>query len=86
MCSLVIQLHPPLLYLFLPPPLGSTATTCRICCRQTLQPELWCPPDWTAAMVAGATARTISVTIVSPIEMVRTKMQSEQLSYKGKYW
>uniref|UniRef100_A0A0N5CE99 Mitochondrial carrier protein n=1 Tax=Strongyloides papillosus TaxID=174720 RepID=A0A0N5CE99_STREA len=31
----------------------------------------------------GAFARTFAVTIVSPIEMCRTKMQSEKLSYKN---
>lgn len=34
-------------------------------------------------MLAGTVARTIAVTIVSPLEMIRTKMQSEQHSYKG---
>ncbi|VDM79969.1 unnamed protein product [Strongylus vulgaris] len=33
-------------------------------------------------MVAGATARTTAATIVSPLEMIRTKMQSEQLNYR----
>jgi solute carrier family 25 protein 39/40 len=32
-------------------------------------------------LIVGAVARGIAVTIVSPIEMVRTKMQSESLSY-----
>ncbi|KAE9418952.1 hypothetical protein Angca_008148, partial [Angiostrongylus cantonensis] len=49
--------------------------------RRTLTPELLCPPDWSGALVAGATARAISVTIVSPLEMIRTKMQSENLNY-----
>lgn len=34
-------------------------------------------------MFAGATARTIAVTIVSPLELIRTKMQSKKLSYAG---
>ncbi|EPB71083.1 hypothetical protein ANCCEY_09832 [Ancylostoma ceylanicum] len=34
-------------------------------------------------MVAGATARATAATIVSPLEMIRTKMQSEQLNYRG---
>lgn len=32
-------------------------------------------------LVAGATARTWAATIVSPLELVRTKMQSKRLSY-----
>ncbi|CAB3401860.1 unnamed protein product [Caenorhabditis bovis] len=54
----------------------------KMCCRRTLQPEKWTPPDWSAAAFAGTMARTIAVTVVSPIEMVRTKMQSQQLTYK----
>lgn len=38
---------------------------------------LWIP------MLAGATARTIAVTIVSPLELIRTKMQSKKLTYAG---
>ncbi|KAK6739726.1 hypothetical protein RB195_008305 [Necator americanus] len=53
-----------------------------LCCRRTLTPDLYCPPDWTAAMVAGATARATAATIVSPLEMIRTKMQSEQMNYR----
>lgn len=34
-------------------------------------------------MLAGSAARTISTTVVSPLEMVRTKMQSERLTYCG---
>ncbi|XP_035458121.1 probable mitochondrial glutathione transporter SLC25A40 isoform X1 [Spodoptera frugiperda] len=37
-------------------------------------------PMW-IPMFAGATARTIAVTIVSPLELIRTKMQSKKLSY-----
>ncbi|XP_033728178.1 solute carrier family 25 member 40-like [Pecten maximus] len=37
--------------------------------------------QWWKPMVAGVTARTWAVTLISPLEMVRTKMQSEQLSY-----
>ncbi|MFH4980141.1 hypothetical protein AB6A40_006850 [Gnathostoma spinigerum] len=32
-------------------------------------------------MLAGSSARFVSTTVVSPIEMVRTKMQSERMSY-----
>ncbi|PIO52856.1 hypothetical protein TELCIR_25831, partial [Teladorsagia circumcincta] len=37
-------------------------------------------------MFAGALARTTAATIVSPLEMIRTKMQSEQLNYRAVYW
>ena len=37
-------------------------------------------PSW-VPLVAGCTARTWSVTIVSPLELIRTKMQSEKLNY-----
>ncbi|XP_076366312.1 mitochondrial glutathione transporter SLC25A40-like [Tachypleus tridentatus] len=36
---------------------------------------LWVP------MLAGATARVIAVTVISPLELIRTKMQSKKLSY-----
>lgn len=36
---------------------------------------LWIP------MVAGGSARVMAVTIVNPLELIRTKMQSERLSY-----
>lgn len=32
-------------------------------------------------LVVGVISRTTAVTLVSPLEMIRTKMQSEQLSY-----
>lgn len=35
-------------------------------------------------LVAGSTARLVALTIVSPMELVRTKMQSERLTYKGR--
>lgn len=38
--------------------------------------------DWFKPMVAGATARTLCVTVISPLEMVRTKLQSQRLSYR----
>lgn len=40
-------------------------------------------PFW-IPLTAGATARIISVTIVSPLELIRTKMQSRRLSYARK--
>uniref|UniRef100_A0A0N5AM09 Solute carrier family 25 member 40 n=1 Tax=Syphacia muris TaxID=451379 RepID=A0A0N5AM09_9BILA len=44
---------------------------------QTKSPEhlFWLP------MIAGGGARTLSTTIISPLEMIRTKMQSERLTY-----
>ncbi|KAJ8307325.1 hypothetical protein KUTeg_015409 [Tegillarca granosa] len=36
--------------------------------------------NWYLPIIAGATARTGAVIFISPLEMVRTKMQSEQLS------
>ncbi|XP_041372402.1 solute carrier family 25 member 40-like [Gigantopelta aegis] len=38
--------------------------------------------DWWKPMVAGASARVWAVSLISPMEMIRTKMQSEQLTYK----
>ncbi|KAI1289322.1 Solute carrier family 25 member 40 [Halotydeus destructor] len=43
-------------------------------CTKENQP-LWIP------VVAGGMARTISATVISPIELVRTKMQSKNISY-----
>lgn len=39
-------------------------------------------PMW-IPMLAGATARTTAVTIVSPLELIRTKMQSKKLTFAG---
>lgn len=39
-------------------------------------------PFW-VPLVSGATARTFSATLVSPLELIRTKMQSTKLSYLG---
>lgn len=33
-------------------------------------------------LVAGCTARIIAVTVVNPLELIRTKMQSEKMSYR----
>ncbi|XP_025084519.1 solute carrier family 25 member 40-like isoform X2 [Pomacea canaliculata] len=38
--------------------------------------------DWWKPMASGATARVWAATVISPLELVRTKMQSEQLTYK----
>ncbi|XP_019868202.1 probable mitochondrial glutathione transporter SLC25A40 isoform X3 [Aethina tumida] len=37
-------------------------------------------PYW-IPLISGATARVVSVSIVSPLELIRTKMQSQKLSY-----
>lgn len=39
-------------------------------------------PFW-IPLASGATARIISCTLVSPLELIRTKMQSARLSYLG---
>jgi solute carrier family 25 protein 39/40 len=40
-------------------------------------------PIWLTSLVAGGVARIWAVTIVSPLELIRTKMQSKKLSYQG---
>ena len=39
---------------------------------------MWVP------MIAGASARITAVTLFSPLELIRTKMQSKKLTYLGK--
>lgn len=39
-------------------------------------------PFW-IPMMAGAIARIWAATLVSPLELIRTKMQSQRLSYAG---
>ncbi|CAD6188441.1 unnamed protein product [Caenorhabditis auriculariae] len=53
----------------------------KIICRRATYPEKTTPPEWTAAMVAGTVARAIAVSVVSPVEMIRTKIQSQNMSY-----
>ncbi|XP_050405550.1 probable mitochondrial glutathione transporter SLC25A40 isoform X2 [Patella vulgata] len=38
--------------------------------------------DWWKPIIAGVLARIWAVTLISPLELVRTKMQSEQLTYR----
>lgn len=45
-------------------------------------PEHKCP--WWIPLFSGSSARMVAVSIVSPLELVRTKMQSQKLSYLGK--
>ncbi|PAV80152.1 hypothetical protein WR25_19941 [Diploscapter pachys] len=54
----------------------------KLCCRRTLHPDKYTPPDWTASMAGGVVGRTVSSALVSPIEILRTKLQSEKMSYK----
>lgn len=41
-------------------------------------------PVWFTSLLAGGVARVWAVTLVSPLELIRTKMQSKKLSYRGK--
>ncbi|KAJ8891367.1 hypothetical protein PR048_010883 [Dryococelus australis] len=41
-------------------------------------------PVWVPA-VAGSLSRTWAVTLVSPLELIRTKMQSKKMSYLGEW-
>jgi solute carrier family 25 protein 39/40 len=36
-------------------------------------------------LAAGGLARLWAVTVVNPLELIRTKMQSKRLSYRGKF-
>lgn len=36
-------------------------------------------------MLAGMISRTLAVSIVSPLELIKTKLQSQQLDYKRKF-
>lgn len=42
-------------------------------------------PIWLTSLTIGAIARVWAVTLVSPLELIRTKMQSKKLSYNGTY-
>ncbi|WAR04520.1 S2540-like protein [Mya arenaria] len=37
--------------------------------------------DWWKPLMAGGSARVFAVSVISPLEFIRTKMQSEQLTY-----
>ncbi|XP_048238612.1 probable mitochondrial glutathione transporter SLC25A40 [Haliotis rufescens] len=39
------------------------------------------PSDWWIPMFSGALARVWAVSLISPLELIRTKMQAEQLTY-----
>lgn len=38
-------------------------------------------PPFALPLVAGGLARTLAVTAANPLELIRTKMQSQRLSY-----
>lgn len=40
---------------------------------------------FTIPLLAGSSARTLAVSIVSPLELVRTKMQAQKSSYLGEH-
>ncbi|XP_032785944.2 solute carrier family 25 member 40 isoform X1 [Daphnia magna] len=51
--------------------------------RQEVEKSLFYhKPVWLTSLLAGAIARTWAVTVVSPLELIRTKMQSQKLSYR----
>lgn len=51
--------------------------------KMSLQGETEQP--FAVPLLAGMAARVFSVTVVSPLELIRTKMQSQKLSYYGTY-
>lgn len=46
--------------------------------RTNMEQPFWIP------ILAGGTARIWAATLVSPLELIRTKMQSQKLSYAGR--
>ncbi|XP_076455856.1 mitochondrial glutathione transporter SLC25A40-like [Babylonia areolata] len=72
---------PPTLVMALP------ATVVYFTCYEQLKAAMQysdsCPQDWWKPMASGGTARVWAATVISPIELVRTKMQSEQLTYRA---
>ncbi|KAK4882894.1 hypothetical protein RN001_006213 [Aquatica leii] len=50
------------------------------CNRNRKEGDAFVQPFW-IPLASGAIARTFSVTVVSPLELIRTKMQSTKLSY-----
>lgn len=49
--------------------------------RTKQNPENYKIPLW-IPLLSGSTARIFAVTLVNPLELIRTKMQSEKMSYK----
>lgn len=47
-------------------------------------PNEYRQPYW-IPLISGATARIFSTTLVSPLELVRTKMQSRKLTFIGEF-
>lgn len=54
----------------------------RVKLKDLFSPALYEQPVW-IPLIAGCVARVGAVTLVSPLELVRTKMQSEKTSYLG---
>ena len=52
---------------------------CRLLKYKKDVPPLWVP------VLSGAIARTVACTVVSPLELIRTKMQSQKLQYSEVY-
>lgn len=50
----------------------------------THRPDLTEQP-FAVPLIAGMMARVFSVSVVSPLELIRTKMQSQKLSYYGRF-
>lgn len=48
--------------------------------RMNLDPDHYKMPLW-IPLIAGCSARIFAVTVVNPLELIRTKMQSEKMSY-----
>ena len=53
--------------------------------KQTAGGFLSQQPIWLTSLAIGGVARVWAVTLVSPLELIRTKMQSKKLSYNGTY-
>lgn len=54
--------------------------------QQAKESILYGQPVWLTSLAAGGIARIWAVTLVSPLELIRTKMQSKKLSYQGKVY
>ncbi|KAK7092982.1 mitochondrial glutathione transporter SLC25A40-like [Littorina saxatilis] len=57
--------------------------TCYEQLKAAMQYNECCSYDWWKPMTAGAIARVWAASLISPVELVRTKMQSAQLTYQA---
>jgi solute carrier family 25 protein 39/40 len=48
--------------------------------KTNADPDTYVMPMW-IPLVSGSSARIMAVTVVNPLELIRTKMQSEKMSY-----